>query len=1177
MIADVSPVAGDAGRPASRRRFLPPVRASALGIDIAAVMTSSAATGALGFVFWTMAARGYSAAEVGRASAIISSATLVAILSTLSLGSLYERFLPVSGAAAKRYVRRGMLLVTVTAVLFGAAFLAVGPRTQLFSNTVETLLFPAFVAVLAAYALQDQVLIGLGRARSIAVKNISQSLCKLAAVAALIPLATGSAIVWAWVIPAAVITTWFALAVIRPETSRRLGTSTLPVRRELLQFFASSYAISSVGIVIPLLVPLIIVAQLGTETNAYFSMCWLVVNTLAVLIGATAAPFIATASTPGADLRAATRRFTVLCGGAAVTGCVLLLVSAPLVLGIMGPDYAAEGTTLIRLMALTLPSVALLTIYSALARLQRRLRLVVTVQILLGVVIVTGVTLSTPLFGINGVGYTYVTAEVLSTSVIAVPLARLLHRVRRRNTLVGNTLAHNDTDDNEPPMPTSPVQTVHPIPEDMTVGKAFTEVADKHPGQVALRTLDGGGVTYRELAADSGAWAQAAPGPETDRDIVVMLAGFHRQSVAAVLGMFGAGRILAPLDPALPAARTAGVIGSLEQENYRVSAVLTDAANHAEAVGMGLDCPTWVRPPTKPTRSPALAGGVDTISSIQVTSGSTGVPKAVLHTHGMWLADAQLFAGEFGVGVGTRVAVCMPISFAAGLNMLIGSLLSGAEVIMLDPRDLPPEQAFDHLGACGAEVVVCTPTFLQSLSDTAGGRTWASVRRLVTTGEAVQSGVVHAGRRIAPQATFTNWVGSSETLAIATFDIRPCDPVPVGPIPAGKPAPHKQISLDDEGVITVTSRYVACGYVNPGAASTRFEHHTDGRSFITNDLGKWDRDGTLIMRGRADTAVKIRGYLVEPAEIESALARHPAVREGVVVAGSGPDPALYAYVAPVSSARAPSVAEIRAQLRDQLPAWMIPSHVMIVDALPRTERGKVDRLALPKPVRAPIDPPLPGLETAVADIWASALALSEVGRTESCHELGGDSLTVARILVEVKNRYGVALTQGDLAAAPTVAEFTAVLSARLGAEQLPRRTLLAATTVVLRAPTVPQPLTPWFCFAGAGASALTFAALAGHAGPERPVYAFQPNGLENRGLPDWTVKRAARRHLGDLRRLQPHGPYTLIGHSLGAFIALEVAHSLAGLGESVELVTLLDPFLPPAPYATPDAGCPTPP
>jgi O-antigen/teichoic acid export membrane protein len=290
------------------------------------------------------------------------------------------------------------------------------------------LLFPVFVAILAFFAIQDQVLIGLGRARTVATKNISQSTAKLAAVAALIPLATGSAIVWAWVAPAAVISAAIAFRVITPVSRGRDGDPDLPPRADLVHFFVSSYAINAVGVVVPLIVPLIIVAQLGTEMNAYFSMCWLVVNTLGVLINATAAPFIATASSPGADLRACTRRFATMCLGAAVLGCLALLALAPIILGIMGSRYAEEGTGLIRIMALTLPSLALMTIYGALARLERRMRLAVAVQILLGVVIVVGIVLTIPRWGIDAVGYTYLAAEALCTLVVAVPTVRLLHR-----------------------------------------------------------------------------------------------------------------------------------------------------------------------------------------------------------------------------------------------------------------------------------------------------------------------------------------------------------------------------------------------------------------------------------------------------------------------------------------------------------------------------------------------------------------------------------------------------------------------------------------------------------------------------------------------------------------------------------------------------------------------------
>lgn len=710
------------------------------------------------------------------------------------------------------------------------------------------------------------------------------------------------------------------------------------------------------------------------------------------------------------------------------------------------------------------------------------------------------------------------------------------------------------------PVPDAPAL----IPDDATVAAAFARVAAARDNSVALHTSYGR-VTYRDLAAATLRWAASSP----VGGVTLMIADLSPQTVAAVLGTFSAGGILVPLDPALPAHRADAVVATLERNGHRVDALITDARNRRDATRV--TATGELRPaPRRAAPVPARPRiDVQSVTSLQFTSGSTGAPKAVLHTNGMWLCDSEVFRTVFGVGPGRRVAVCMPISFAGGLNILLGSLLCGAEVIAIDPRDVTPHAAADRLAATGAEIVVATPSFIQNLGDAAGTRVLASVARVVTTGEAAHTGTVQAARRVAPQAVFTNWVGSSETLSISTFDIAPGDPIPAGPIPAGRPAHHKHISLADDGTMTVTSPYVARGYLEPDSATTRFEYHDDGRrSFVSSDLGRWTDDGVLMLRGRADTAVKVRGYLVEPAEVEAALLRHPEVREAVVTAhtGPGPDagsPELWAHVSPAIGVRAPSLADIRTHLHDELPSWMVPAHIMVLAALPRTERGKVDRQALPTPDRGEYVPPMPGVETAIAEIWSDALSLERVGRTESFYSLGGDSMTVVRILTQVKDRFGVVFTQSELASSPTVAQFAADISIRIDSAGPSPRAVLAATTVALRAPSAAASQPPWFCFSGAGASALTFAPLAGRAEADRPIYAFQPNGLENRGFPDWSILRAARRHLKDLRRLQPRGPYTLIGHSLGAFIALDMARLLEGLGDTVELVALLDPFLPP--------------
>ena len=1147
--------------PAPDRRRL---HGRALGMDILAVMSSSAATGVLGFAFWTAAARGYDAAEVGRASAIISSATLIAILANFSLGNLYERFLPLAGRDTHRLVRHGTTFALGAAVLFGVVFVLVGPRDELFPHPVEMALFPVAVAVLSVYALQDQVLVGLGRARMIATKNIGQSTTKLVAVIALIPVATGAAIVWSWVLPAAVITAVIAVVVIRRESRRRAGTPALPPRRELFHFFASSYAINSVDVTVPLLVPLIVVAQLGTEMNAYFSMCWLVVNTLGVLIGATAAPFIATASTPGADLRSCTRRFVVMCGGAAAASCLGLLVAAPLILGILGPQYAEEGTRLIRLMALTLPALAVMTIYTALARLQRRLRLAVTSQVVLGVVVVAGSILSTPRWGIDGVGYTYLVAEFVCTAI-----------------LVGPTIALVRSFGSTPTPP--PEQSAVPTPAHRTpagaddtgegalayqsVTERFREVAEQLSDRIALRS-GSDTVTYTELSAAAERWTAQLRRREDPDAAVALVGDLSADTAAVILGSFAAATPLVPLDTSLPHERMQQLVDVLRARGVALDTVVVGGETPTVSPGAIGGTRVWqagpeLPPLVRPVESAALT--VDTVTSIQFTSGSSGEPKAVMHAHGTWLSDWILHRDRFGIVEGARVALCMPVSFAAGLNVAIGALLSGAEIIALDPRAHTADDALKRLAAADAEIVMCTPSFLQSLAEAAdGNQPLERVRRIVSTGEPLYSNVVRGSRRVAPNAVVTNWAGSSETLGIAHHDIGPDDEVPVGVVPAGIAVPHKTLGVDEAGRLTVTSRYLAAGYLNPRSAATTFVQNSDGSTtFVTNDRARISETGTLTILGRMDAAVKIRGYLVEPAEVEAALLECRGIREALVIAGGGSDaPVLIGYAAPTPGMRTPAVADIRAQLHSRLPAWMVPTHIVLVEALPRNERGKVSRQELPAPQRAPIEPPRPGLETDIAAEWAAILRLEAVGRSENFVALGGDSLNVAQLTATLAARYGVKLSPSELASAPTVAQLAERLETwrRRGTTETAARP--APTTVVLRSPSAHTRRT-LFCFAGAGASALTFAPLAEHVGTDTAVVAFQAQGLENRAFPDWTVGRAAGRHLRELLAVQSEGPYTLVGHSLGAFIATEVANRLTELGHRVDLVAMLDPFLPP--------------
>ncbi|MDG4668991.1 alpha/beta fold hydrolase [Mycobacterium sp. 236(2023)] len=686
--------------------------------------------------------------------------------------------------------------------------------------------------------------------------------------------------------------------------------------------------------------------------------------------------------------------------------------------------------------------------------------------------------------------------------------------------------------------------------EHASVAAHFEATARSRADRVALR-FPARSVTYGELLAAAHDAARGATTPRSTFPCAALVAGsLTPATVAAILGLFARGTTVVPLDAEMPVNRI-----------EKIAAILTEHGYQATPMDVPPDIPRTAAVALADLPELCLGATADDVTSIQFTSGSTGTPKAVLHTNGLWLADAQLLNDRFGLADGRTVALCMPISFAGGLNVLLGSLIGGAEIIGVDPREFTAVEAFDHIRTSRAQVITCTPSFVDALHHAAGGATAPHVERIVTTGEPIQARHVKLARQIAPNAIVTNWVGSTETLAIASHDIPPAAPLPRGIVPVGIPAPHKRIEISGAGTVSITSRYLGRGYLDSSASTATFTDNGDATTtYSGGDVGRWDDHGNLVFSGRADNTVKIRGYLVEPAEIEATLASYDDVREVAVIAAQNAvaAPDLAAYVAPSATSRTPSVAELRIRLHRDLPPWMVPAHIEILTALPRNDRGKVDRMALPQPRRIPFQSPCGADESAVAKLWADVLRVESVGRDDSFYALGGDSLSVAQMLVELRASHGVALQPSDLAGSPTVAEF----ARRLGSGR-PTAADFNPTTVTLRPTSADTVGAPLFCFTGAGASALCFVPLAQRVGPDTAVYAFEPSGLNKGAFPDWSISRAVQRHKADLRRIQPQGPYTVIGHSLGAHIALETARQLEAEGETVELVVMLDPWLSP--------------
>jgi thioesterase domain-containing protein/acyl carrier protein len=390
-----------------------------------------------------------------------------------------------------------------------------------------------------------------------------------------------------------------------------------------------------------------------------------------------------------------------------------------------------------------------------------------------------------------------------------------------------------------------------------------------------------------------------------------------------------------------------------------------------------------------------------------------------------------------------------------------------------------------------------------------------------------------------------------------------------GILSVGHAAPGREIVLlDDEGqaitapdvtgTITIVAQTMASGYwQDPEATAARFTSLEDGRrQFNSGDLGRWNERGELEYIGRSDNMLKIRGYRVEPAEIESRMRAKGEVRDVVVVGrpadgDSGPT-ILVAYVVPDPKLW-DSAAAMRRRLANELPSYMVPAVIAELTELPRNPNGKIDRAELPDPasrapsarVAAPGSP-----EAAVADIVALALGLDDVGVDDDIFALGADSLAVEEIILLLEDKLELQLDSATLLENPTPAQIAA-----LQGGDHPVGHLVDGVMTTL----ADGQGTPIFIFAGAGAPTIQLRELAQSISSGRPVHAFQGFGLEGKGWPDLSVGRMTRRYLAVIRRIQPVGPYVLAGYSLGTLVAYEAARQLIGAGQSVAYLGLLDP------------------
>ena len=468
-------------------------------------------------------------------------------------------------------------------------------------------------------------------------------------------------------------------------------------------------------------------------------------------------------------------------------------------------------------------------------------------------------------------------------------------------------------------------------------------------------------VSYAGLARQAAlirAAVRATPGTGP----VGLLHGHDSAAVGAVLGILASGRPLVVLDPRSPAPRLRHLLA-----RARAGVCVTDAAHADQAAAAAAR--TIVTDGLVPAAdtldqlwsAPPDPGGAAVLA---FTSGTTGRPKIVINSHRMLVRDA--WASTIGTGrysADDVVAPALPIAFHAGLMATLAGVLVGATLRFHDPRSADAQALAGWLHTAGATVAHLSPASMRALvAARPDPGLLAGLRAVTIAGEPLYSHDAEALLDLLPTScVIHNQYGSSETGLISNQPVTAGDQLPHGTLPVGRPVGDSRIELigDDgtpvadgePGIVTITGLDLGTGYWDdPEATVATFRDKPDGtRTCRTSDLGRLDPSGRLFLLGRHDYSVKIDDFLVEPGEVDAALFELPAVHEAVTVSASQPDGTshLIAYIVrrdPTTTAE-----DLRAALETLLPPPMVPDIVVFLEILPRTERGKIDRAALPTP------------------------------------------------------------------------------------------------------------------------------------------------------------------------------------------------------------------------------------
>jgi len=576
--------------------------------------------------------------------------------------------------------------------------------------------------------------------------------------------------------------------------------------------------------------------------------------------------------------------------------------------------------------------------------------------------------------------------------------------------------------------------TARPFPGDRTIHGMFEDQAEQTPDQIAV-LFENIEINYRELnrAANRVAHSLLTRYDIRPEERVAVLLDRSQWPIIALLGIMKAGGAYLPVDPGYPPDR---IRYMLEDSECRL--VLTESGKEAMLSGLSVS-PEIIRIQeldSPEDDNPSLPVTARSLAYVIYTSGSTGRPKGVMLEHRGFINMIGSQIDLLGILSKDRIMQFASVSFDGSIYEIFAALLSGASLICLkEDQAKDPEGIILAITDKKITIAALPPTYIQFL----GFKKLRKLRILITAGE-----------KALPDSQFFsdahheywNLYGPTEiSVTAAAFHIPPGWPenkiIPIGKplqnlrLHIFQPDTDQLLPIGCPGELCIGGVGLARGYMNrPELNAEKFipDPYKEGEQlYRTGDLALWHPDGNLRFLGRIDHQVKLRGFRIEPGEIENRLTDHPSVRESVVtVQRMGNADELIAYVTCEVESQAPDGAKLREHLKSSLPEYMTPVRIISLTDMPRLPNGKVNRRALPLPqgdrpsLAAVYVPPRKDIEKKIANIWMEVLGLDQVGIDDNFFELGGNSLRIIRARTALKDKLDQELSVAELFQFPTI-------------------------------------------------------------------------------------------------------------------------------------------------------------